>query len=443
MMYEQLDELFDELWPICRSITGPGIAKSLEIVSDRIPLEIKRVPTGTAVFDWVVPPEWELVSATLCTEDGEKVLSTDDCNLHVLNFSEPFSGVVSYDELAEHLYSDPSLPEAVPYVTSYYRRRWGFCLSESQKKELLRDINYRVEIITRIYDGFLRYGELFLQGDSDETVLLTTYLCHPSMANNELSGPLALVGLYNKLSELRSRHYSYRFLVWPETIGSISYLATTNERDLDAVVAGLVLTCLGGPSETVSFKHSRGDWVGEPARIDTLVRSVCRNDGQYYRERDFSPTGGSDERQLCSPGVNLPVIQAARTVYGDYDQYHTSLDTKDFMTIDSVVDSVEKVFLFLRAFELNRSNLVSAVRGGEPMLGKRGLYPTTNSPQSRRMSTDHTVDLREQLDLLLQVVSLVDGGRTVSEIADFLGVSYDALVPTVESLIDEGLLGFQ
>jgi aminopeptidase-like protein len=440
LIYDKLDKLFDQLWPICRSISGPGIAQSLEIIKKHIPLEVVKIPTGETVLDWIVPPEWELISATLHTEDGVLVLTADDSNIHVLNFSEPFTGIISYEELCDHLYSDPAYPDAIPYVTSYYTRRWGLCISDSKKKTLRKDIKYKVEINTKIYDGFLRYGEYLLEGETDQTILIATYLCHPSLANNELSGPLASVGLYNKLFSMKKRHYSYRFLFWPETIGSVSFLAKTSKNELEKIAAGIVLTCLGGPSKKISFKNSRRDWVGQSTEIDELVKSFCKNDGNYFANREFSPTGGSDERQLCSPGANLPVIQAARTIYGEYPQYHTSLDTKDFMKVGSVIDSVNGIYLFIRALELNRTKLKSTILAGEPMLGKRNLYPTVNGPQTRSMSSDRVVDVREQLNLLLQVISLMDGSRNLIEIANFLGVSYDALIPTVESLINEGLI---
>lgn len=439
-MLNTLDQIFDRLWPIARSITGPGFAKSLDILREIIPLEAKLVPTGTEVFDWIVPPEWELISAELFTEHGEKVLSTEDSNLHILNFSEPFSGLVSFHELNDHLHSIPELPDAVPYVTSYYSRRWGFCMSENQRQRLDPNINYKVQINTRIYDGFLRYGECYLPGESEDTVLLTSYLCHPSLANNELSGPLVLAGLYDKLKQVNNRYYSYRFVIVPETIGSISFLASSNQEDLKKIKAGMVLTCLGGPAQQINFKHSRRHWLGEETDIDMLVESFCRNDSTYFTQRPFTPTGGSDERQFCSAGLNLPVIQAARTIYGDYPEYHTSLDTKEFMTIESLVDSVEKLFLFLKTLEFNRSPLQSCIEGGEPMLGRRELYPSLNSPTTWLMSSDNALDARQQLNLLLNVNSLVDGSRKIQAIADFMPCSYGSLVPTVEKLVDKKVI---
>lgn len=440
MNYQQMDSLFDRLWPICRSITGPGICQSLEIMQDYIPITIKEVPTGTEVFDWIVPQEWVLERATLKTEAGDVILDTDISNIHVLNFSEPFSGVVTYQELEEHLYSDPSFPEAVPYVTSYYVPRWGLCISEKQRRSLRKDINYIVDITTKKFDGCLRYGEYFLQGDTSETILLTSYLCHPSLANNELSGPLALAAIYNKLKNLKNRKFSYRFVIVPETIGSISFLAKSLPKDLSNIVAGIVLTCLGGPSEKVSFKHSRKHWIGQDSVIDSVVEQVCDKDEALYERRGFSPTGGSDERQFCSPAINLPVVQAARTVYGQYDEYHTNLDDKEFMRISSVLDSVEKIYIFLKIFELESSHLRTTIKGGEPMLGKRDLYPTVNSSLTRKMSNDGKFDSREQLNLMLNVISLIDGKHRLSDIATKLDVPLSKVVHIIEELVEKEVI---
>ncbi len=440
MNYQQMDSLFDRLWPICRSITGPGISQSLEIMKDYIPITIKEVPTGTKVFDWIVPQEWALERATLKTESGDVILDTHISNIHVLNFSEPFSGVVTYQELEEHLYSDPSFPEAVPYSTSYYVPRWGLCISDKQRRSLRTDINYIVDIKTKKFDGCLRYGEYFLKGDTSETILLTTYLCHPSLANNELSGPLALAAIYNKLKNQKNRKFSYRFVIIPETVGSISFLSQSLPKDLSDIVAGIVLTCLGGPSEKVSFKHSRKHWIGQDSLIDSVIEKICDKDEALYERREFSPTSGSDERQFCSPAINLPVVQAARTVYGQYDEYHTNLDDKEFMKISSVIDSVEKIHIFLKIFELESSHLRSTIKGGEPMLGKRGLYPTVNSSLTRKMSDDGKFDGREQLNLMLNVISLIDGKHRLSDIAIKLDVPLSKVVYIIEELVEKEII---
>lgn len=440
MNCKKVDELFDKLWPITRSITGPGITESLTILQDYIPIDIVEVPTNTKVFDWVVPPEWQLNHASLYTEDGEKVISTEDNNLHVLNFSEPFSGTLDFEDLEKHLYTDENSPCAVPYVTSYYVRRWGLCISAEQKATLDRNKKFRVEIDTKIFDGALRYGDFTLKGQSDETVLLSTDLCHPSLANNELSGPLSMVLLYDKLSKLENRYYSYRFIIIPETIGSITFLANSKADELDKICAGLCLTCLGGPFETLSFLHSRRHWIGEATKIDQLAESFSKSDPTAYSERVFTPSDGSDERQYCSPGINLPVLQVARTPPMRYDEYHTSLDTKEFMQISAVANSAERLALFLHVFELNAQRLLPVIEGGEPMLGKRGLYPSVNSPQTRCVSSDSIIDNRDQLNLLLNMISLIDGTRSVTEIVEFLSVSYGAVIPILDELIKKRLI---
>lgn len=439
MNYKKLDDLFEKLWPICRSITGPGITESIKILQEYVPFEIKEIPTGTKVFDWEVPQEWKLNRATLKTEDGQLILDTNVNNLHVLNFSQSYNGVLSFKELEDHLYSDPNLPEAIPYVTSYYCPTWGLCITERQKQTLRKDIKYIVDIDTETYNGALRYGDFTLKGKSEETILITSYLCHPSMANNELSGPLGLVSIYNKLSTQEINYYSYRFLVIPETIGSIGFLFNTSPADLKKINSGIVLNCLGGPSKKISFKHSRRHWVGEESEIDTFVEQVCKQDSKSYHEREFTPISGADERQFCSPSINLSVIQAARTSYEDFDEYHTSLDTKDFMGINSVMDSIDKIYFFIRAYEIEKAFLISKVKGGEPMLGKRGLYPSINSSITRNHSSDENFDNREQLNLMRKIISLVDGKHKLSQIVDKLNSSYEQVVPIVEILILKGL----
>lgn len=434
-----IDALFDRLFPICRSITGEGIRQSLQILQQVLPLEIKSVPTGTQVFDWHVPPEWRLHRATLTGPDGTVLLDTSWNNLHVLNFSIPFQGELTLEELQPHLYSIPRLPDAIPYVTSYYQRRWGLCLTERQRQSLMPG-KYQVHIDTEIRDGVLNYATCTLAGDSQETILITSYLCHPSLANNELSGPLALVKLYEKLAALPNRRYSYQFLIIPETIGSITFLATEG-RDLAPLIkGGVVLTCLGGPKEEVSFKVSRQDWIGQASPLDRFVRQLARLDPKHFAVREFTPTNGSDERQFCSPQINWPVIQAARTLYGYYDGYHNSLDDKAFMSVASVERSAESLLQMLRLFEICDLHPCGVLAGGEPQLGKRGLYPTTNGPMTNKFSNDDAKDGRFVLNLLLNFLSLADGRSNVSAIADKLAVSLTDLLPVIDQLKHNGLI---
>ena len=434
-----LRQLFDRLWPICRSIAGPGLRESLSILAEPMGLTLDGIDSGTQALDWVVPPEWELRSARLTGPDGRVVADTAWTNLHVLNFSEPFSGTVGRDELEAHLWSDARLPHAIPYVTSYYVPRWGFCLSQTAR-DALPDGDYRVEIDTVKSPGQVNWASGELPGRSDRLILLTSYLCHPSLANNELSGPLALARVHERLSRRGDRQFTYRFLLIPETIGSISYLSRHGDELTERTEAGLVLTCLGGPAERLSVKRSRRDWTGRPSPMDRLVRHLANAEPARFATRPFSPAGGSDERQFCSPGFDLPVCQAARTIYGDYDAYHTSADDLEFMTIDAVERSADAIVALLDAFELADIRWRNTAPHGEPQLGRRGLYPTVNGPMTREYSTDDAHDGRSTLDLLLNLLSLSDGTRDLIETAEHLDASILDLAPIVRHLSAEGLL---
>jgi aminopeptidase-like protein len=254
------------------------------------------------------------------------------------------------------------------------------------------------------------------------------------LGNNELSGPLALLLLYEKLQRLARRRYSYKFLIIPETIGSLTFLATEGKNLLKKPRAGIVLTCLGGPKRKVSFKLSRLDWMGTPSLIDSFARDAAARDAELFEVREFSPASGSDERQFCSPGINWPVVQAAKTVYGEYKEYHTSLDNKEFMSVEAVEASAESLFVFLRLFDLCDKRIHSKIEGGEPQLGKRGLYPTTNGPMTNKFSTDKRKDGRYQLNLLLNVLSLSDGSMTAIGIVKKLGISFTDLLPILDQL---------
>jgi aminopeptidase-like protein len=433
-MNKILNKLFDDLWPICRSLAGPGFDKSLQILKKHIPFKIIKIRSGKRVYDWKTPKEWELLSAELFTEKGKLILSTKETNLHVLNFSEPYSGLVSFKELNKHLYSNKDLPGAVPYVTSYYKNNWGLCISHNKRRKLNKKIKYRVVIKTKKKNGFLKYGSYFLKGKTKETIIITSYLCHPSMANNELSGPLAMVALYKKLLNLKIRHFNYHFLIWPETIGAISFLANTKKNEIKNIFAGLVLSCLGGPQKKITFKHSRKNWLGEKTYIDNLVNFFVKKEAKNFNHREFSPVWGSDERQLCSPKINLPVVQVSKTFYGEYKEYHTSYDNKSFMNINSITNSVEDIFLFIRFMELNRNYLKPVIKGGEPMLSKRGLYPSVNT-------FTKNIEMKN-FNNLFKIISLIDGKRNLIEIFNFLNISIKEFVNTIELLQQKHLIKF-
>ena len=429
--------LFDTLFPICRSITGPGLHKSLEIFQRVMPLEIESVPSGTAVFDWEVPPEWRIRGARLTGPDGRTIVDFADSNLHVVSYSEPFSGRVSLDALQPHLHSIPEQPDLVPYVTAYYDRGWGFCLPH-RRRESLPPGDYTVEIDSEFAAGGVPYGWCDVSGDSDRLVQLSSYLCHPSLANNELSGPLVLLGLYHRLRGWERRRHTYRFLLNPETIGSLCYLHN-HHRDLaERLAGGLVLTCLGGPNATLSIKLARR----EDARVNRLAAHFAKHAADRWRVRPFDPTGGSDERQFCAPGFDLPIGQAARTIYGDYPQYHTSGDDKAFMDLAQIVDAVDRLEAFLLAFD-ESGIWVNQAPYGEPQLGKRGLYPSVNSPETWGFSDDSTMDHREILNSVLTILSYADGARDLIDIAERRGVPVQDLIPIVRRLDSAGLLARQ
>lgn len=421
-----LDIRFDELWPITRSITGSGLRESLNILQQDIPLEIESVPSGSEVFDWKIPPEWEIQEAKLTGPDDEVYADIDETNLAVVNYSEPVDQKLNLDELDSHLYTLPDHPEATPYVTSYYERNWGFCLPHNTY-ESLPEGKYHAYIDSELdNDGELNYGHTVLEGESDREILLSTYLCHPSLANNELSGPLVMASLYNRIAAWENQKFTYRFVVVPETIGSLTYLSEYGRHLQDNLVAGLVLTCLGGPEKKLSYKKTRRG----NALIDNVVQHVDENMTPNFQFRPFD-TRGSDERQYCSPGFNLPVGQFARTVYTEYDGYHNSMDNKEFMKIESLVDSANIIEQVLKTFEYSGYYL-NQNPYGEPMMSKRDLYPTLNRPDE---STRH--DLTKQM---MRILNYSDGSHSVIEIAEKFDLSVSDLEMAVEQLEAVGLI---
>jgi aminopeptidase-like protein len=427
-----LDSLFDELFPILRSITGPGLRDSLAIVGRHMPLDIIEVASGTKVFDWTVPPEWRLRSARLTGPDGKIIVDAENFNLHVVNYSAPIDRDIDLPLLQAHLYSLPDLPTAVPYVTSYYRPSWGFCLSHAQRANLPAG-TYHARIDSEFVDGSVPIGETVLHGETDAEILLTSYLCHPSMANNELSGPLVLLGLYRRLAAWPRRRFTYRFVINPETIGSLCYLYLRAEHLRKHVAAGMVLTCLGGPQPSLSYKMSRrGNTL-----LDELITSFAAP--RKINIRRFDPTGGSDERQYCSPGFNFPMGQMARTVYGEYPGYHNSLDDKDFMSIAAIVDSIDQIEGLLSDLEI-AGYFRNLSPYGEPQLGRRDLYPTVNAASTRVYSNDSLIDARTFLNHILTILNYADGTRSMLDIARQNGLHLTDCRPVIERLESVGLL---
>ena len=433
---ELLNSLFDELFPIMRSITGPGIEKSIDIFKRYMPLEITKIPTGTQVFDWTVPPEWHFKEAILIAPNGDVVCDAKKNNLHVVNYSEAIDKELSLKELQSHLHSIPELPEAIPYVTSYYKKNWGFCISHNQRKKL-KDGTYKVIIKTKFVDGGVPFAQCKLEGESEKEILLTSYLCHPSLANNELSGPLALLALYNRIKRWEKRRFTYRFLLNPETIGSLCFLYKHGKELKKNLKSGLILTCVGGPSNQLRYKSSR--------QKDSLINKTMNYDklnvALPIEIIPFSPLGGSDERQYCSAGFNLPMGQISRTTYGNYDGYHNSLDDKDFMNIKSLIESTKTIEQILKYVEVC-GNPVNLSPFGEPQLGRRGLYPNMNSNITRKNSADEIMDSRTQLNRILYILNMSDGDTSLIDIAKKADCSVDDLMPTINTLEEINLIKY-
>jgi aminopeptidase-like protein len=418
---DEIELLFDRLWPILRSITGDGVRETLAILSEVAPMCRIEVDSTTKVFDWTVPPEWVAREAYVLTPTGERILDMRENNLHLLNYSAPFRGTITRAQLDEHLHSLPEQPLAIPYVTSYYERRWGFCLSQNQR-DGLPDGDYEVVIDTDHIQGSLSIGEAVLPGGGQGEVLISTYTCHPSLANNELSGPLVAAFLHRRLSRWPSRRLTYRFVFAPETIGAIAYLSLRGEHLRKSLLAGYVVTCVGAGDRFTLKRSRRGDTLADRAALHVLNRLP-----EQPRVLDFFP-GGSDERQYCSPGFNLPVASVMRSMYGSYPEYHTSLDNRELLSIAALRESIDVYERILRVLDTNR-RYISRTPMCEPQLASRGLYGTLGT----RESTSFT-------DALLWVLNYADGEHDLLDVADLSGISLPELANAARACYDARLL---
>jgi aminopeptidase-like protein len=406
-----------ELFPLPRSITGQGVRDTLFYIKKFLPsLNIESVPSGTKAFDWTVPPEWNVHEAWIKNSRGEKIIDFKVHNLHLVGYSEPVDTKINLTKLKQHLYSLPDQPTAIPYITSYYQRRWGFCLTHEQLLSLPED-EYHVYINSTLEDGVLNYGELILKGQTDEEILLSTYICHPSMANNELSGPCVLLEIARWLFSLKGNHrYTYRILFLVETIGSIVYLSKHLEHLQSKCKAGFVLSCIGD-DKNYSIIHS----PEENTLADRVLEHVLKHTGKYIKYPFIER--GSDERQYCAPLVNLPVVGFSRTKYVKYPEYHTSLDNLDFISkagLEESFNTIQKTLLLLEKNYYYKTTVIC-----EPQLGKRGMYPSLSTKESNKTVYN-----------LQNFIAYANGKRDLIEIAEKTNTNAFLFFEIITSLLN-------
>ena len=410
-----------DLFPICRSLSGPGVRETLQYIQKLIPdLKICSVQSGTQTFDWIVPDEWTIRDAFVDDSVGNRLINFKKNNLHLVGYSEPVDLWLTLEELKQHLHSLPDQPNAIPYVTSYYSRNWGFCLTHEQLQSLVPGM-YHVVIDAELKRGVLNYGELIIRGDSDKEVLLSTYICHPSMANNELSGIVVTIALSQWLKTLKDRKYTYRIVFIPETIGSIVYLSQNIEYLKKMVIAGFNITCVGD-DRCFSYLPSRnGNTLSDSVALHVLKHTDPDFNRYTWLDR------GSDERQYCAPGVDLPIATIMRSKYSEYPEYHTSLDDLDFVTTEGLQGGFKALRNSIQIIE-NNVYLKTTVFG-EPQLGKRGLYPTLSTKESGK-----------QVRKMMNLLSYCDGVNSLLEIAELINEPFWKVLVLADRLIEQNLL---
>ncbi len=412
--------LAEELYPICRSITGNGVRQTLATLGRHVPIAMTEVPSGTAVLDWSVPPEWNIRGAHIARLDGTRVVDFADHNLHIVQYSTPVDAVVPLDELQRHLHSLPERPDWIPYRTSYYHENWGFCLTERQRAALT-DASYRVMIDASLQPGHLTYGECVIPGESEEEVLFSCHVCHPSLANDNLSGMVVATALARQLAEAR-RRYTYRFLFIPGAIGSLTWLAL-HEQKVGLIRHGLVLTCLGDAGGMTYKQSRRGD-----AAIDRIAAHVLRHDPVPHRITPFIPYG-YDERQYCSPGFDLPVGCLMRTPNGQYPEYHSSADDLSLLRQESLAHSLSVLARITEVIE-GDATYRGRVLKGEPQLGRRGLWARMGG--QRALASDQMA--------ILWTLNQADGRHSLLDTAERADLPFAAIRDAADALIEADLL---
>ena len=419
---KQMYRLTEELFPICRSITGDGVRQTLKIIKKHLhELNIYEIPTGEQCFDWTIPQEWNIKNAYIEDEEGKKIVDFNENNLHIVNYSIPVNKKLNLEELSKHLYSLPEQPDAIPYVTSYYNEAWGFCISENQRKNLNEGV-YTVNIDSSLEDGGMTYADLLIKGKTDKEILISTYTCHPSMANNETSGPVLATFLAKWILNLTNRYYSYRIIFVPETIGAVAYLSKNLDEMKAKTIAGFVLTCVGD-DRSYSYMPSRsGDLLADKVALHVLNKKIKK-----YKEYSFLDRG-SDERQYCAPGVDLPVCSIMRSKYGEYPEYHTSLDNLNLVSSDGFQGSFDAHIDMLKILESNNKYMATCL--GEPQLGKRNLRQTSGAGKG----------LAPNFLNISHFLAYADGNLDLIDIANILDIYALDLLPIVNKLLENDLI---
>jgi len=417
---QELFALISELYPFCRSITGNGVRQTLEVLQKTIPVVRHEVASGTPVFDWVIPQEWNIKAAFIKDPAGRKIIDFDSCNLHVVGYSSPVHQVMEFSELRKHIFTLPDRPEWIPYRTSYFKDSWGFCMSHNQLLSM-KDGKYEVLIDSSLTQGYLTYGELLIKGKTSKEVLISTHLCHPSLCNDNLSGIALAWQLARTLSSVPLK-YSYRFLFLPATIGSIAWLAL-NEQSAARIQHGLVLAGVGDSGRSTYKKTRKGD-----TEIDRAAMYVLRHSGEDFEVMDFIPYG-YDERQFCSPGFNLPVGCLMRTPFNQYPEYHTSADNLSFVKPEFLANSFRKCLSLLNVLERN-AVYINQNPKCEPQLGRRGIF---------RAFSERTGGPEQEM-ALLWILNLSDGTCSLLDIAERSKLPFDLIWEASELLLQHGLL---
>lgn len=420
---QEMYNLCYKMFPYCRSITGDGVRQTLNALRQVVPeITVHEVPSGTKAFDWTVPKEWRIRDAWIKNSKGEKILDFKKHNLHVVGYSTPVDKKVDLAELKQYLYTQPDQPDAIPYVTSYYKERFGFCMTQQQYDALPED-TYRIFIESELFDGSLTYGELIIPGESEKEVLISTYMCHPSMANNELSGPAVSVYLARWLLSTEKRHYTYRFVYVPETIGSLTYMSQGDnlEKMKANIVAGWNLSCVGD-DRTYSYVKTRyGNTL-----TDKITKNVLSFIYPEYKEYSFLKRG-SDERQYNAPGIDLPVCGFCRSKFGEFPEYHTSKDDMGLISPSGLEGAYDAMQQCIEALENNKKYQILCL--GEPQLGKRGLYPTISQKGSY-----------DEVTSMVNFIAYADGKNDLIDISDIIGVPVRELVQIAAKLHKAALI---